>query len=436
MTFLRKISNFLPDIPKLRYGIYCGTNTKKELLILLSYFFKILFGIKEKQNLVKKFEHQFSKKSKSKYSFTYGSGRMALYSILKTMSIKKGDQVILPAFTCTVVPNAIIYAGARPIYVDIEPKNFNINVNLIEKKITNKTIAIYVQHTFGISCDMKKINKIAKKHKLKIIEDKAHVFDLKNKQNKNTYASYYSLDHSKIMNTHLGGVATTNNFQVYQKLKKLNKSLFTIGKIGQLRMLLSFILEIIIFNPYLLWMGKPIFLILNYFNILFYFNDELKITKPKYYPCKYNNFLSLVGVNQLKNVEKNISHRVKVSQYLEKKIKWYSFKKNKVSKHSWLRYSFLVKDQKMFIKLFEKKFNLDIWYSSIFEGRSRNYNEIKYKNGSCPVAEYVSSHIVNFPTHIQIPLNTYQKIIKENWSWLRNQINYDKRNSLMLSGEK
>ena len=121
---------------------------------------------------------------------------------------------------------------------------------------------------------------------------------------------------------------------------------------------------------------------------------------------------------------------------MKKKIKWYSFKKNKVSKHSWLRYSFLVKDQEMFIKLFEKKFNLDIWYSSIFEGRSRNYKEIKYKNGSCPVAEYVSKHIVNFPTHIQIPLNTYQKIIKENWNWLRNQINYDKRNSLMLSGEK
>ena len=74
---------------------------------------------------------------------------MALYSILQTMNIKKGDQIILPAFTCTVVPNAIIYAGARPIYVDIDPKNFNINVKLLEKKITNKTIAIYVQHTFG-----------------------------------------------------------------------------------------------------------------------------------------------------------------------------------------------------------------------------------------------------------------------------------------------
>ena len=55
---------------------------------------------------------------------------------------------------------------------------------------------------------MKKINKYSKKYRLKIIEDKAHVFDLKRAQNKITYASYYSLDHSKIINTHLGGVAT------------------------------------------------------------------------------------------------------------------------------------------------------------------------------------------------------------------------------------
>ena len=390
-------------------------------------FLKFYLDQKKKNNLIKQFENKFSNKSKNKYSFSYGSGRMALYSILQTMSIKKGDQIILPAFTCTVVPNSIIYSGARPIYVDIEPKNFNINVNLIEKKITNKTIAIYVQHTFGVNCDMKKINKIAKKYKLKIIEDKAHVFDLKGKQNKNTYASYYSLDHSKIINTHLGGVATTNNFQVYKKLKKNYDSLFTIGKLGQLRMLLSFILEIIIFNPYLLWIGKPIFFILNYFKILFYFRDELKMKKPKYYPCKYNNFLSLVGINQIKNLEKNINHRVKLSQYFEEKIKWYKFKKSKVSKYSWLRYSFLVKDREKFIKIFKRKFNLDIWYSSIFEGRYRNYYEIEYKNGSCPVAEYVSKHIVNFPTHNQIPLNTYQKILKENWNWLKNQINYDIR---------
>ena len=171
MTFLSKISNFIPDIPKVRYGIYCGTNTKKEFLILCGYFFKVLFRPKKKNNLIKQFENKFSNKSKNKYSFSYGSGRMALYSILQTMSIKKGDQIILPAFTCTVVPNSIIYSGARPIYVDIEPKNFNINVNLIEKKITNKTKAILVVHQFGHAANMSKILKLKKKYNLKIIED-------------------------------------------------------------------------------------------------------------------------------------------------------------------------------------------------------------------------------------------------------------------------
>ena len=427
MSFFNKISNFIPDIPKTRYGIYCGTNTKKDLWILIQYFFKLLFQIKEKKNLINQFENKFSNKSKSKYSVTYGSGRMALYSILQTIKIKKGDEIILPAFTCAVVPNAIMYAGANPIYVDIEPKNFNINSNLIERKITKKTIAIYAQHTFGITCDMNKINKIAKKYKLKIIEDKAHFFDIDGKQNKKTYASYYSLDHSKIINTHLGGVATTNKLQVYKKLKKNNNSSFTIGKLGQIRILFSFILEIIIFNPYLLWIGKPIFHVLNYFKVLFYFRDELKIKKPYYYPCKYSSFLSLVGVNQLNNLEKNINHRIKISRFLEKKIKWYQLKKDKISKYSWLRYSFLVKDQKKFKEIFKKKFNLDIWYSSIFEGRYNKYSEIRYKYGSCPVAEYVSKHIVNFPTHSQISINTLEKILKENWNWLKNQISYDIR---------
>ena len=164
------------------------------------------------------------------------------------MNIKEGDQVLLPAFTCTVVPNAIIYAGAKPVYVDIDPQNFNINTKLIEKKITKKTIAIYVQHTFGVKCDMIAINKLAKKN-LKIIEDNAHYFDQKSEKNLSVYASFYSLDHSKIINTHLGGIAATNNLKVYESLKKDHKNLFILPKLSQLR-ILSFLIEIIIFSPF------------------------------------------------------------------------------------------------------------------------------------------------------------------------------------------
>ena len=426
MSIKNKLKNFIPDIPNKRYGIYCGTNDFKDFFILLKNFFKIiLFSINKKEDLIKKFEIEFANRVNQKYCLTYGSGRMALYSILKTMNIKKKDEIIIPAFTCSVVPNAIIYSGATPIYVDINLKNFNLDINLLEKKITKKTIAVYVQHTFGVKCDMKKIFKIAKKYKLKIIEDNAHFLDLNTSKTSEVYASFFSLDHSKIMNTHLGGVASTNKINVYNKLKNSYKNMHTLKKFDDLRILFSFLIEILIFNPYILWIGRPIFNFLNYIKITFYFRDEMLIKKPYYYPCRYNNFLAEIGLKQIKNIKHNLKHRVKIASYLEKKIKWYKFNNKEISKNSWLRYSFLVKNRKKFVRFFKKKFNLDIWYTSLFEGRNKNYSEINYKTGSCPKAEYASKHIINFPTHLQIKKDIYEKIFEENWNLIRKQINKD-----------
>jgi dTDP-4-amino-4,6-dideoxygalactose transaminase len=93
----------------------------------------------------------------------FWKGRVALYAILKSIGIKPGDEIILPAFTCVVVANPIIYLGAKPIYVDIDPRTYNIDIALIESKITSHTKAILAQNTFGLSSDLDKIIEIAKK---------------------------------------------------------------------------------------------------------------------------------------------------------------------------------------------------------------------------------------------------------------------------------
>ena len=126
---LNKIKKIIPNSLGSKYGIYCGTNTLKEFLTSFKYLFK-LENDSISQKKIKVFEKKFSQKSKFKYSISYGSGRMALFSILKAINIKKNDEIILPAFTCAVVPNSIIYSGAKPIYVDIRSDNFNINTNL------------------------------------------------------------------------------------------------------------------------------------------------------------------------------------------------------------------------------------------------------------------------------------------------------------------
>ena len=423
MKIFKKIKVFIPYTPRRIFGIYCGTNTQEELWIILKSIIKIIFFRKKISGLTKIFEKKFSNLTKQKYCLTYGSGRMALYSILKSMKIKKNDQIILPAFTCVVVPNAIIYSGATPKYVDIDIRNFNINYNLIEKSITKKTVAIYVQHTFGIKCDMKKIIQLAKKYKLKIIEDNAHYLNSNNKINSYIYASYYSLDHSKIINTHLGGAITTNNLSVYNKLKKQHRNIHELSKIDELRILISFFLEIIFLSPLFLWIGNAFLQFLNYFKITFFFRDELLKQKPAYYPCKYNDYLAEIGINQIKNINKNLSHRKFISNFLEKKIKWYNFNNTQTSNQSWLRYSFLVNDRRKFVKIFNRNFKLDVWYTSIFQGREKNYNEIRYDIGSCPTAEYVSKHIVNFPTHQKIPKNIYKKIFNQKLDFIKKEIN-------------
>ncbi len=103
--------------------------------------------------------------------FSFWKGRVGLYAILKSLDVGEGDEVILPGYTCVMDVNPIKYLGAKPVYVDIESDTFNMNVNLLEEKITSKTKVIIAQHTYGYVCDMDAILEIANRHNITVIED-------------------------------------------------------------------------------------------------------------------------------------------------------------------------------------------------------------------------------------------------------------------------
>ena len=107
-------------------------------------------------------------------AFAFWKGRVALYAILESLGIGPGDEVIMPGFTCVVVPNAVLYRGAIPIYVDIEETSFTMDVRDIEQKITSRTRAIIVQHTYGIPAEMDAIMAVAAQAGVAVIEDCAH----------------------------------------------------------------------------------------------------------------------------------------------------------------------------------------------------------------------------------------------------------------------
>ena len=122
---------------------------------------------------VDKFENNIKKLLNQKYVVAVGSGTDALMLSLKCLGIKEGDEVITTPYTFYATIGAIVSAGAKPVFVDVN-EDYNINPKLIEKKITKKTKAIMPVHWSGKICEMKNISRISKKYKIPIVEDACH----------------------------------------------------------------------------------------------------------------------------------------------------------------------------------------------------------------------------------------------------------------------
>ncbi len=171
-----------------------------------------------------KFEKKFSKLMNCKYAVGVNSGTDAIKLSLVALGIKQGDEIITCANTFVATVGAITEIGAIPVFVDCDD-TFCINVNLIEQKITKKTKAIVPVHFTGYVCNMIEINKIAKKYKLKVVEDACQSIlgEFKGKiAGSMGDTGAFSLHPLKNLNVWSdGGVITTNNSKIYNKLKLL-----------------------------------------------------------------------------------------------------------------------------------------------------------------------------------------------------------------------
>lgn len=174
--------------------------------------------------LTEEFERNFASYCNSKYCVGVNSGTAALHLALLALGIKKGDEVITVPNTFFATAEAISHTGARPVFIDIEEESYNMNPELIEEKITSKTKAIIPVHLYGNPCDMDKINIIAKKHNLKVIEDscQSHGAEYKGKKVPISDTAVFSFYPAKNLGS-LGeaGAIVTNNEEIANKCKLL-----------------------------------------------------------------------------------------------------------------------------------------------------------------------------------------------------------------------
>lgn len=184
----------------------------------------------------REFEAALAKRVGTKYAASVSSGTSGLHIAMIAAGIGPGDEVITTPFSFIASSNSILFVGAKPVFVDIDPVTYNLNPQYIEKVITKKTKAILVVHIFGQGADMDPIMKIAKKHKLKVIEDACESLDATYKGKKlGTFgeSSVFAFYANKQITTGEGGMVCTDSKRVYDLCKSLSNQ----GRSGNMQWL-------------------------------------------------------------------------------------------------------------------------------------------------------------------------------------------------------
>lgn len=393
-------------------------NTEKDdVRLALELIFQPWRWRKGNENGPHSVEEEFRRYLGVQYAFAFNSGRAALMAILEAMDIEEGDEVLLQAFTCNAAVNPILNRRAKPVFVDID-ETINMDPEDLRRKITSRSRAVMIQHTFGWPARIDEILKIAKKHKLLLIEDCAHSLGAKySGKFCGTFgnAAFFSFGRDKIISSVFGGMAVTDEEELARKIRKIQTETNCPSNFWILQQLLHPILiNYFILPVYGLHygLGRILLGISHKFSVLSkaVYNKEKKGEVPRYFPKCLPTALAVLALNQLRKVERFNEHRRKLAAFYEKELKETDFvlplaKPLKGRVPTFMRYPVLINrdTDKIMAESRKKKIYLDDgWRKSPVVPPDTDICKMKYQWGSCPKAEKVAKEIINLPTHINI----------------------------------
>ena len=337
--------------------------------------------------------------------FLTWKGRVAFYAILEAMGVGEGDEVILPAFTCVVVPNAIVYLGAKPVYVDIERETLNPSFTSISDAVTSKTKVIVCQNTFGLSSDLERVAKFAKEKEIYTIEDCTHGFGgLHSGQPNGAFcdAAFYSTQWNKPFSTGIGGIGWVRNEAIRKCLK-----VDSYAKPGWTsRVILSLLLFIRknIVKPWNYWAAVKLYRWLSMNNIVLGSSsggEVAGVNRPQGYKCLSCSIQHKEGIKALKKLdnllERRKSNAALLTAVLKKLDKYYVLPELHAD-HSFLKYPILVKDREKMEKLaIRNKLELGDWFNSQLHPVQEDFHLWSLETDRYPVSMELSRQVLNIP---------------------------------------
>ena len=351
---------------------------------------------------VHEYHEQFRTWNGSRYAYSFLSGRVALSACIHALDLKPGDEVIVPGYTCVVVPNAFDFAGVKVAFCDIELDTYGPDVDSMSQRITKKTRAVLLQHLYGLVCrDYEAILALAKKHDLKVIEDCAHATGAEFKGRKVGNfgdVAFYSSERSKVFNTVMGGMAVTNDDACGERLAEYYEKAPVPDDDATARQLRNVRHLYDRFNHPLRWLITDLAVERGRKDLIISTTpEEMSGEKPANYGMKMPAPIAALGINQLGKLDGINELRRQTAKKWDRWCDRKGYRKPMVVPDSvpvFLRYPVMVEPEKKQNTRWAIKdpgVEAGVWFVS-------HLHPATHPISGCPNADMAVQRCVNFPT--------------------------------------
>lgn len=336
-------------------------------------------------------------------AFAFWKGRVALHVVLRAMGVGPGDEVVMPGYTCSMVPGAVIYAGARPVYIDVRPDDYNMDPDLLDTAYTPRTKALIVQHTYGFPADLERIAAWADAHNLPIIEDCCHALGCTYRGRPlGTFgqAAFFSSQWNKHYTTGIGGVLLVNDHELVTPVEDFCRAELLTPSREQAWMLAVQMLahHLFVYPPTLL-LVQSVFRWLTARGLVVgsASAEEFGVQRPDNYVMGMSDVQARVGLCELARLGRNLAHRRRLAALYQAELGGCP---PSGEGQPLVRYPLRVRHRERFLAAAARAgIEVGTWFECPLHPVQTDQAAFGYRQGSCPVAEEAAEQMVNLPVH-------------------------------------